>query len=88
MKNQVHEKGYRNKPLTEEQKASNHEKSKNRARVEHVFAKYVGNDDKSASIEIKGNESVELNFNLSVTRNSVSEVVVTAQALDQIKAIS
>jgi len=37
MKNQVHEKGYRNKPLTEEQKASNHEKSKTRARVEHVF---------------------------------------------------
>ena len=37
MKNKVHEKGYRNKPLTEEQKASNHEKSKTRARVEHVF---------------------------------------------------
>jgi len=37
MKNQVHEKGYRNKPLTEEQKVSNHEKSKTRARVEHVF---------------------------------------------------
>jgi len=28
MKNQVHEKGDRNKPLTEEQKVSNHEKSK------------------------------------------------------------
>lgn len=37
MDNQVHEKGYRNKPLTEEQKASNREKSKTRARVEHVF---------------------------------------------------
>ena len=37
MKNKVHEKGYRNKPLTEEQKKSNHEKSKTRARVEHVF---------------------------------------------------
>lgn len=35
--NKVHEKGYRNKPLTEEQKASNKEKSKTRARVEHVF---------------------------------------------------
>ena len=32
MNNQVHE-----KPLTEEQKASNREKSKIRARVEHVF---------------------------------------------------
>lgn len=37
MKNKVHKKGYRNKPLTEKQKASNHEKSKTRARVEHVF---------------------------------------------------
>jgi IS5 family transposase len=37
MKNKVNEKGYRNKPLTDEQKASNREKSKTRARVEHVF---------------------------------------------------
>jgi len=37
MNNKVHEKGYRNKPLTEEQKKSNTEKSKIRARVEHVF---------------------------------------------------
>lgn len=37
MKNKVHEKGYRNKPLTDEQKVSNNEKSKTRARVEHVF---------------------------------------------------
>lgn len=37
MNNQVHEKGYRNQPLTDEQKASNTEKSKTRARVEHVF---------------------------------------------------
>jgi transposase, IS5 family len=37
MNNKVHEKGYRNKPLTDEQKANNKEKSKTRARVEHVF---------------------------------------------------
>ncbi|MDD3861253.1 MAG: IS5 family transposase, partial [Bacteroidales bacterium] len=37
MKNKVHEKGYRNKPLTDEQKKNNTEKSKTRARVEHVF---------------------------------------------------
>jgi len=37
MNNKVHEKGYRNKPLTEEQKKSNAEKSKIRVRVEHVF---------------------------------------------------
>jgi IS5 family transposase len=35
--NRIHEKGYRNHPLTEEQKASNTEKSRVRARVEHVF---------------------------------------------------
>jgi len=37
MINKVHEKGYRNNPLTDEQKANNKEKSKTRARVEHVF---------------------------------------------------
>jgi len=37
MNNKVHEKGYKNKPLSEEQKKSNREKSKTRARVEHVF---------------------------------------------------
>ena len=37
MKNKVHEKGYRNRPLTDEQKTSNTKKSKIRARVEHVF---------------------------------------------------
>lgn len=33
----VHEKGYRNKPLTDTQKAGNKEKSSIRVRVEHVF---------------------------------------------------
>jgi hypothetical protein len=33
----VHEKGYRGKPLTREQKESNNTKSKTRARVEHFF---------------------------------------------------
>lgn len=37
MKNEVHEKGYRNRPLTEQQKENNTKKSKIRARVEHVF---------------------------------------------------
>ena len=33
----IHEKGYRGKPLTEHQKASNTIKSRIRARVEHIF---------------------------------------------------
>ena len=37
MKNKVHEKGYRGKPLTEKQKDNNTEKSRTRARVEHIF---------------------------------------------------
>ena len=37
MENQVCEKGYRNKPLTEEQKANNTAKSRVRSRVEHIF---------------------------------------------------
>ena len=37
VRNKVHEKGYKGKPLTEVQIASNKEKSKTRVRVEHVF---------------------------------------------------
>jgi len=37
MLNKVHEKGYKNKPLTEAQKQNNRIKSKYRARVEHIF---------------------------------------------------
>jgi IS5 family transposase len=37
MINKVHQKGYRNRPLSEGQKQLNHHKSKTRARVEHVF---------------------------------------------------
>jgi len=37
MKNEVHEKGYRNRPLTAVQNANNKIKSKTRVRVEHVF---------------------------------------------------
>lgn len=35
--NMVHEKGYKGKPLTDEQKADNREKSRVHVRVEHVF---------------------------------------------------
>ena len=37
VKNEVCEKGYRNKPLTDEQKENNRRKSKIRSRIEHVF---------------------------------------------------
>lgn len=38
---QIHERAYRNQPLTEAQTASNREKSKTRAKVEHVFGAWV-----------------------------------------------
>ena len=38
----TYEKGYRNRPLTEEQKENNRQKSRVRARIEHVFG-YVTN---------------------------------------------
>lgn len=38
---QIHQRGYRNHPLSEEQKQSNRSKSKIRARVEHVFGGWV-----------------------------------------------
>lgn len=38
---QIHERGYRNHPLTDAQKASNRDKSKIRAKVEHVFGHWV-----------------------------------------------
>ena len=37
VKNKIHEKGYKNKPLTEQQIQNNKKKSKTRARVEHIF---------------------------------------------------
>jgi IS5 family transposase len=46
MVNHVHEKGYKNKPLTGAQKESNREKSKTRARVEHVFGFIEGSMNK------------------------------------------
>jgi IS5 family transposase len=38
---QIHERGYRNHPLTEEQKQSNRTTSKTRVKVEHVFGTWM-----------------------------------------------
>ncbi len=46
MNNKVNEKGYKNNPLTDKQKESNKEKSKIRARVEHVFGFIEGSMNK------------------------------------------
>lgn len=65
MKDKVHEKGYRNNPLTEKQIASNRKKSSIRARVEHVFGfmymnmnhriglRYIGMDRIASAIGLR-----------------------------------
>jgi len=67
----IHEKGYRNKPLTQKQKDANNTKSKIRARVEHIFG-FMTNSMHNAlhmrSIGIKRIESsiglLNLTYNL------------------------
>ena len=46
MNNKVNERGYKDKPLTDSQKESNKQKSKIRARVEHVFGFIEGSMNK------------------------------------------
>jgi len=61
--NEIHEKGYKNKPLTEEQKASNKLKSKTRVRVEHVFG-FIENSMHGSTIKSIGKLRAEMNIGL------------------------
>ncbi len=67
----IHERAYRNRPLTEEQKESNRQKSKIRARIEHVFGfmsqsmkgfylRYIGRRRNAAAIGL-----INLIYNLA-----------------------
>lgn len=42
IRNRIHERAYRNRPLTEKQSASNRAKSRIRARIEHIFGFLTG----------------------------------------------
>jgi IS5 family transposase len=55
IENKICEKGYRNKPLTEEQKVLNKKKSSVRVRVEHIFG-FMTNSMKGMSIRCIGIE--------------------------------
>ena len=68
---QIHERAYRNRPLSDEQKASNRQKSKIRARIEHVFGfmsqsmkgfylRYIGRRRNAAAIGL-----INLIYNLA-----------------------
>ena len=70
VENKIHGRAYRNKPLTDEQKERNREKSKVRARIEHVFGFiennlggwFIGSTEKSRSAGIIG--LINLTYNM------------------------
>ena len=60
----VHEKGSRNHPLTEEQKSCNQEKSRVRARIEHIFG-YMTNTMQGITVRSIGKLRAEFNAGLT-----------------------
>lgn len=64
VRNEVCEKGYRNKPLTEEQKKNNRRKSKIRCRIEHVFA-YMTMSMRGLTVRSIGIERAAFNIGLT-----------------------
>ena len=69
--NRIHEKGYRNRPLTKTQKRDNTAKSRIRARIEHVFGRmnhYGGIFIRSIGITRAEIQIGLLNFTYNLTR--------------------
>ncbi len=64
VRNEVCEKGYRNKPLTEEQKKKNRRKSKIRCRIEHIFA-YMTMSMRGLTVRSIGIERAAFNIGLT-----------------------
>ena len=64
IENQIHEKGYRNKPLNEEQKAENKRKSRIRVRIEHVFGYMTGT---MRGITVRSIGIARARFNIGLT---------------------
>jgi len=58
IRSRIHEKVYRNKPLTEKQKEKNKKKSKVRARVEHIFG-FIHNSMNGSILRSIGKERAE-----------------------------
>ena len=79
--NRVIEKGYRNKPLTEEQKANNKEKSRTRSRVEHIFG-FIENSMKGSFIRTIGMQRAKakigmMNLTYNICRCTQLRIVVS-----------
>lgn len=64
VENCVCEKGYRNHPLTDEQKANNRKKSKIRCRIEHVFG-YMTGSMHGITLRSIGMKRAEFNIGLT-----------------------
>ena len=64
VRGEICEKGYRNHPLNEEQKQNNHEKSKIRCRIEHVFGYMTGSMN---GITFRGVGKSRAEFNIGLT---------------------
>ena len=72
------EKGYRNNPLTDEQKANNKEKSKVRVRVEHIFG-FIENSMNGSTIKTIGTKRAKAIIGLmNLTYNLFRKVQVTS----------
>jgi IS5 family transposase len=77
VKNQIHEKGYKNSPLTEQQKSANTKKSRTRARVEHVFG-FMGNSMGSMFFRKVGIKRAEASVGLTnLTYNMFRKIQLT-----------
>jgi IS5 family transposase len=75
---QIIEKGYRNTPLTDEQKASNKEKSKTRVRVEHIFG-FIENSMNGSTIKTIGIKRATAMIGLmNLTYNMFRKVQIAA----------
>jgi len=80
VKNQIHEKGYKNSPLTEKQKLSNTEKSRTRVRVEHVFG-FMENSMGSMFFRKIGVKRAEASIGLmNLTYNMFRKIQLTQKA--------
>jgi IS5 family transposase len=64
IRTEICEKGYRNHPLTKEQKARNRERSKIRCRIEHVFGYMTGS---MRGITFRGIGITRADFNIGLT---------------------
>ena len=71
----IHEKGTRNRPLTEEQKASNREKSRTRVRVKHVFGTMT-NDMRGICIRTIGSARARVQIGLMNLTYNIKRVAV------------